>query len=70
MSKITERLYQYYRSKYIEYRNKVLSERECEFDTYKIEHDNQFVCGIDNGFCHRDTCTKNFNKYGCMYLKW
>jgi hypothetical protein len=53
----------------IEYRNKILSEQECEFDTYKIEHDNQFVCGIDNGFCHRDTCTKDFNKYGCMYLK-
>ena len=67
MKRITEKLYQYYRSKYIEYRNKMLSERESEFDTYK--HDNQFICGIDNGFCHEDTCTKNFNKYGCMYLK-
>lgn len=69
MGKIAKRLYQYYRSKYIKYKNKMLSEQESKFDTYKIEHDDQFVCKIDNGLYLRNTCTKDFNKYGCMYLK-
>lgn len=69
MKWIKKKLYQYYKSKYIKYRKEVLSEQEAEFDTYKIEHDNQFVCGIDNVFCYKNVCTKDFDKYGCMYLK-
>ena len=70
MSKITEKKFYYYREKYIKYRNLVMNEREREFDRYKIEHDNRFICGINNGICYEDTCTRDFCKYGCMYLKW
>ena len=70
MSKITEKKFYYYREKYIKYRNKFLKEKEDRnFDTYKIIHNDVFICGIDNGWCHTNNCTKDFYKHGCMYLK-
>ncbi len=68
--KINRKLYVYYRNKYIEYRNKILKEEEeREFDIYKIIHNNEFICGIDNGICEEELCTSCFHKKGCMYLK-
>ena len=69
MNRVTELLYQYYRKKYIKYRNKVLSEKEIDFDIYKIEHEKPYICGIDNDICLEKRCTENFDKNGCMFLK-
>lgn len=69
MKKLEQKLYKYYQKKYIKYRKKVLSEKQAEFEEYKIQHNNEFVCGINNGFCFKEYCTKDFDKYGCMYLK-
>ena len=70
---INELMYNFFKWVYFKFRKKVEIERSIKFENYIYENDienkGDFICGIDNGFCHENVCTKDFDKYGCMYLK-
>lgn len=40
-----------------------------QMDNEKSERHKRPICGIDNGICLQERCTKSFNEKGCMYLK-
>lgn len=63
-------LYNFYRTKYLKYREEVLTQEQMQWEKYRIKNQNNFICGIDNSFCLKDCNGKEYwEQKGCMYLK-